>query len=88
MKIETVNSATFSRGNLVFIVKAFLLILTGIFASLRSFSKDRPAIVIGFGGYPTIPALTTSCCYGCLELSMSRMGFWEKLINYLPKMFN
>ena len=60
VKIETVNSATFSRGNLVFIVKAFLLILTGIFASLRSFSKDRPAIVIGFGGYPTIPALTTS----------------------------
>ena len=60
VKIETVKSATFSKGNLIFIVKAFLLIFTGILASLRSFSKDRPAIVIGFGGYPTIPALSTS----------------------------
>ncbi len=60
VKIETVKSATFSKGNLFFIFKSFLLILTGIFASFRSFSKDRPAIVVGFGGYPTIPALTTS----------------------------
>ena len=64
VKIETVKSATFSTENSIFKLKAFLLILTGIFSTLRSFLRDRPAIVVGFGGYPTIPALTTSLLLG------------------------
>ena len=60
VKVEIISSATFSKNKLIFKVKAPFLILRGIFASVRSFSKDKPSIIIGFGGYPTIPALTAS----------------------------
>ena len=60
VKIETVSSATFSKHGLIFKIKAPFLILGGIFASLKAFWKHRPRIIVGFGGYPTIPALVAS----------------------------
>src|SRR5690606_23609864 len=32
----------------------------GIFAAVRQMMRDRPAVVVGFGGYPTIPALSAA----------------------------
>ncbi len=60
VKIETVSSATFSNNGLIFKIKAPFLILVGTFASLKAFWKHRPRIIVGFGGYPTIPALFAS----------------------------
>ena len=60
VKVETVSSATFSKHGLIYKIKAFFLILGGIFASLKAFWKHRPTIIVGFGGYPTIPALAAS----------------------------
>ena len=60
VKVETVSSATFSKQGLIYKIKAFFLILGGIFASLKAFWKYRPTIIVGFGGYPTIPALAAS----------------------------
>ena len=60
VKVETVSSATFSKNGLIYKIKAFFLILGGIFASLKAFWKHRPNIIVGFGGYPTIPALAAS----------------------------
>ena len=60
VKIETVSSATFSKRGLFFKIKTPFLILGGTFASLKAFWKHRPRIIVGFGGYPTIPALTAS----------------------------
>ena len=60
VKVETVASATFSKHGLIYKIKAFFLILGGIFASLKAFWKHRPNIIVGFGGYPTIPALAAS----------------------------
>ena len=60
VKIETVSSATFSKHGLITKIKAPFLIIGGTFASLREFWKHRPHVIVGFGGYPTIPALIAS----------------------------
>jgi len=57
VSIEVTNSAAFSGVR--FFQKLFtpFKIISGTIATLQSFKKDRPDIVIGFGGYPTIPSL-------------------------------
>ena len=60
VKIETVPSATFAKHGIIKKIKAIFLILLGIFATLKTFRKRRPRIIVGFGGYPTIPALAAS----------------------------
>jgi UDP-N-acetylglucosamine--N-acetylmuramyl-(pentapeptide) pyrophosphoryl-undecaprenol N-acetylglucosamine transferase len=60
VKVQTVSSATFSKRGLIYKIKAFFLLLGGIFASVKAFCKHRPTIIVGFGGYPTIPALAAS----------------------------
>lgn len=57
VEIEEVSSATFARGGVAakFIVP--FRILGGVLAATRRMWSDRPAVVVGFGGYPTIPAL-------------------------------
>ena len=60
VKIEIVPAATFAKKGLIYKMKAPFLIFLGVFASLKAFWKDRPNIIVGFGGYPTIPALIAS----------------------------
>ena len=60
VKIETVPSATFAKHGIIKNIIAIFLILLGIFATLKTFRKRRPRIIVGFGGYPTIPALAAS----------------------------
>ena len=60
VKIETVSSATLAKHGLISKIKAPFLILGGILATLKTFLKRRLLIIVGFGGYPTIPALSAS----------------------------
>jgi UDP-N-acetylglucosamine--N-acetylmuramyl-(pentapeptide) pyrophosphoryl-undecaprenol N-acetylglucosamine transferase len=60
VEIETVASATFARGGLVARTLVPFRIAAGVFSALRRFRRDRPAVVIGFGGYPSIPALSAA----------------------------
>ena len=60
VKIETVSSSTLAKHGLISKIKAPFLILGGILATLKTFLKRRPHIIVGFGGYPTIPALSAS----------------------------
>ena len=53
-------SATFARGGLLARATVPFRIAAGIIAALWQFSRDRPAVVVGFGGYPTIPALAAA----------------------------
>ena len=47
---EIVPSATTSRGGLMGKLKAPFKIAQGVLAARRAFAKDRPDVVIGFGG--------------------------------------
>ena len=55
--IRQVPSATFARGGLVAKALVPLRILMGVGAATARFLSDRPTVVAGFGGYPSIPAL-------------------------------
>ncbi len=58
--IEQVASATFARGGLLSKAQAPFRILGGVSRAFMGFRRDRPAVVVGFGGYPSIPALAAA----------------------------
>ncbi len=57
VQVEQVKSATFARGGLRAKLGAPFKILGGILAAAGQMLRERPDVVVGFGGYPTIPAL-------------------------------
>lgn len=65
---EVVNSATTTRGGLGARLAAPLRIGSGVLSALGALRADRPAVVVGFGGYPTIPAMSAA-----LALRIPRM---------------
>lgn len=60
VEIEQVSSATFARGGALARVLVPLRIAGGVLAAVAGMLRDRPAVVVGFGGYPTIPALAAA----------------------------
>ncbi|MFC7704035.1 glycosyltransferase [Plastorhodobacter daqingensis] len=58
--VEQVASATFARGGVLARAVVPLRILGGVARAIASLSRDRPDVVVGFGGYPTIPALAAA----------------------------
>jgi UDP-N-acetylglucosamine--N-acetylmuramyl-(pentapeptide) pyrophosphoryl-undecaprenol N-acetylglucosamine transferase len=60
VKVERVGSATFARGGVVSKVLVPFRIAGGVLGALWSQLRDRPAVVVGFGGYPSIPALSAA----------------------------
>ncbi len=62
--VEQVASATFAQGGAAAKLMVPLRIGAGVLAAVRALRRDRPAVVVGFGGYPTIPALTAARILG------------------------
>lgn len=60
VEIEQVASATFARGGLLAKALVPLRIMSGIFSATTRMLKDRPDAVVGFGGYPSIPAISAA----------------------------
>jgi UDP-N-acetylglucosamine--N-acetylmuramyl-(pentapeptide) pyrophosphoryl-undecaprenol N-acetylglucosamine transferase len=60
VKIEQVSSATLSRGGILAKALAPFQIIVGCIGATLSMLGDRPDVVVGFGGYPSIPALTAA----------------------------
>jgi UDP-N-acetylglucosamine--N-acetylmuramyl-(pentapeptide) pyrophosphoryl-undecaprenol N-acetylglucosamine transferase len=58
--IVQVASGTTARGGLVARMTLPATIARGVLSALWAFRQDRPAVVVGFGGYPTIPALAAA----------------------------
>lgn len=58
--VEQVASATLARGGALAKLLAPLRIAGGILAAVWSQLRDKPTVVVGFGGYPTIPALSAA----------------------------
>ncbi len=60
VEIEQTSSASFARGGLVAKAAAPFRILGGVLSATWAMLRDKPAVVVGFGGYPSIPALTAA----------------------------
>ncbi|MTH65733.1 UDP-N-acetylglucosamine--N-acetylmuramyl-(pentapeptide) pyrophosphoryl-undecaprenol N-acetylglucosamine transferase [Paracoccus shanxieyensis] len=57
---EVVSSATTARGGKLDKLIVPARIGAGIVAAIAAMRADRPAVVVGFGGYPTIPAMSAA----------------------------
>jgi len=57
VEINQVASATFARGGALAKVAVPFKIAAGTAAAITRMLRDKPAVVVGFGGYPSIPAL-------------------------------
>ncbi|MBS0273841.1 MAG: undecaprenyldiphospho-muramoylpentapeptide beta-N-acetylglucosaminyltransferase [Proteobacteria bacterium] len=60
-EIEIVPSAAFSDRSMLGLIKAPFEIIAGIFVALGKLSRIRPAAVVGFGGYPSVPVMIAAC---------------------------
>ena len=58
--IEQIPSATFARGGLFAKALAVPKIISGVIGATFKMLIDKPTVVVGFGGYPTIPAMTAA----------------------------
>ncbi|MDZ4395956.1 UDP-N-acetylglucosamine--N-acetylmuramyl-(pentapeptide) pyrophosphoryl-undecaprenol N-acetylglucosamine transferase [Cypionkella sp.] len=60
VEIVELSSATFARGGVLAKLAVPFRIAGGIVSALLSSLRDKPDVVVGFGGYPSIPALTAA----------------------------
>lgn len=60
VEVVQVSSASFARGGAAGKLTAPFKILGGILSATFRMMREKPAIVVGFGGYPTIPALAAA----------------------------
>ena len=60
VEVSKIASATFARGGILQKLLVPFRILGGIGAAKWRMLRDRPAVVVGFGGYPTIPAMAAA----------------------------
>lgn len=59
-EISQVSSASFARGGVLARALVPPRIGAGILSAARQMRRDRPDVVVGFGGYPSLPALAAA----------------------------
>ncbi len=57
---RVVRSGTFARGGVMAKIATPFLIAMGCLSATFSMLTDRPRVVVGFGGYPAIPAMSAA----------------------------
>ncbi|WP_120501867.1 glycosyltransferase [Roseovarius sp. EL26] len=58
--VTEISSATFARGGILAKLVAPFQIFGGVLGAVWNMLRDKPDMVAGFGGYPTIPALSAA----------------------------
>jgi UDP-N-acetylglucosamine--N-acetylmuramyl-(pentapeptide) pyrophosphoryl-undecaprenol N-acetylglucosamine transferase len=72
--VTQVPAATFARGGLAAKAAAPFRIAAGMAAAARAMRRDRPRLVAGFGGYPSIPALLAAGLLGIPRMIHEQNG--------------
>ncbi|MBV6635190.1 MAG: glycosyltransferase, partial [Mameliella sp.] len=60
VEIEQVSAATFDRGGPLAKLAVPFRLASGVVSAIFGMRRDRPDVVVGFGGYPSVPALTAA----------------------------
>lgn len=60
VEIDQISSATFARGGVLSKIFVPFRIAGGIVSAVFAMMRDKPDVVVGFGGYPSIPALSAA----------------------------
>jgi len=58
------SAATYRPGDPLGMIKAGLAILKGVLQARAALNEIKPAVVVGFGGYPSLPALIAAISQG------------------------
>ena len=58
------SAATFRRGDPVGMVRAGVQVMRGVLQARKAFRALDPAVVVGFGGYPALPAMLAAISTG------------------------
>ena len=73
-EIREVQSATFARGGALAKAMVAPKIAAGVLGAALAMRRDRPDVVVGFGGYPTIPALGAAMLLGIPRMIHEQNG--------------
>jgi UDP-N-acetylglucosamine--N-acetylmuramyl-(pentapeptide) pyrophosphoryl-undecaprenol N-acetylglucosamine transferase len=63
-RVVTLASATVRPGDPLGVAKASLTIVKGVLQGRAALAEVNPAVVVGFGGYPSLPALLAAITQG------------------------
>lgn len=72
--VEVQSSATFARGGALAKLAVPFRIIAGISKARRRMKADRPSVVVGFGGYPSIPAISAALLLGLPRMLHEQNG--------------
>lgn len=81
--IQIIPSATPSVKNPVVMAKAVMTLLRGVLVARKVIKDLKPDVVVGFGGYPTVPPMLAARLAGvptCLHEQNGVMGRANKLL--------
>ncbi|MCY4333101.1 MAG: undecaprenyldiphospho-muramoylpentapeptide beta-N-acetylglucosaminyltransferase [Litoreibacter sp.] len=60
VQIEELKSATFAHSGAAAKLSAPFKLAAGVLSAMMNFRRDRPNVVVGFGGYPSFPAISAA----------------------------
>ncbi|MCT8161035.1 undecaprenyldiphospho-muramoylpentapeptide beta-N-acetylglucosaminyltransferase [Pseudoruegeria sp. SHC-113] len=75
VEIEQIPSATFARGGIAAKAGVPFKLARGVMAAMGKMRKDRPAVVVGFGGYPSFPAIAAAWLMRLPRMIHEQNGF-------------
>jgi len=76
---QVLASATFARGGALAKAMVPARIAAGVAGAVRAMLADKPAVVVGFGGYPSIPALAAATILGRPRMIHEQNGVLGKV---------
>ena len=79
VKVEVVSSGTFARSGLVNKVFVPISLTIGFLSAFKNMRKWRPSVVVGFGGYPAVPAMGAACALGIPTILHEQNGVLGKV---------
>jgi UDP-N-acetylglucosamine--N-acetylmuramyl-(pentapeptide) pyrophosphoryl-undecaprenol N-acetylglucosamine transferase len=88
VQVSEVASATFARGGIMAKIAAPFRIVLGVGSAFWGMLLDRPAMVVGFGGYPSIPALSAATLLRCKRMIHEQNGVLGRVNQVFAKWVN
>ena len=82
-EIHVVPSATITSKNPIALLRTAVTLLRGMRACDRLIARLRPALVVGFGGYPTLPPLMAATRAGVPTLIQEQNGVMGRANRFL-----
>ncbi|MFV2002226.1 MAG: undecaprenyldiphospho-muramoylpentapeptide beta-N-acetylglucosaminyltransferase [Paracoccaceae bacterium] len=74
VEVEVISSATFARAGVISKLLVPFRIFSGVVSATARMLRDRPTVVVGFGGYPAIPAMAAAWLTRCARIIHEQNG--------------